>query len=722
MSFDTRYPETQAPDDGVGISQPDVPPTLAGDFYQGEFEQYDALADASFHTRFTPPGYEIKQVLDRGAMGLVYLARHIKLDRLVALKQIRIDQHFDEASLKRFKREAQVTALLHHPNIIQVFEIGDHDGLPFISMEYCCGGSINRKLDGTPMKPVEAAALVETLSVAVQHAHRHDIIHRDLKPHNVLLTLDGTPKLTDFGIAKRLDDDHSDTLQGSILGTPAYMAPEQAIPGKEVGTAADVYGLGAILYELLTGRPPFKAATIVETIQQVADLDLKPVSPRRLQAATPKDLDTICLKCLEKVPSKRYASAAHLSEDLRRFRSGEPIRARALGRFGRFWRWCGRYPATASTIATALAVAIVFIFGVLSIAQRRADELRVQAVRRIASDARHVASTVLLRFQAVGAAVERAASRGSLRAMIRAGDRDGLRMLAKDLVAGGEVQAALQGSAVDPVASWMVMDPSGTILAVSHDEPLKKLSNPGRDYFHGAIEAFEAAGRPVIHVSRGYHSQNQGLDKFALSMVVADAENGGKPLGVLVVTMTTGASLGSSLQDSSQKIALALPLDTNDPGRPVTGQRPPAEYQLVVHPAYRNRQKPVQMPRDALPEELRIVFGGELKPPQAQMKLYQTNDYRDPAAEVDRSYGGRWWAGFAPVGNSEMVVIVQQSESGALEADQKMLRQLGAWAGGTLGVGLAFTTVLASIRIVQRRRRIAGVTSSLPPSPSRTIN
>jgi serine/threonine-protein kinase len=566
------------------------------------------------------------------------------------------------------------------------------------------------------MKPADAAAMVETLALTVHHAHRHSVIHRDLKPHNVLLTTDGTPKLTDFGLAKRLDEDHSQTLAGAIMGTPAYMAPEQADSKGKVGPAADIYGLGAILYELLTGRPPFKAATVVETVRQVVDLDQRAVSPRRLQVSTPKDLDTICMKCLEKVPSKRYASAADLAEDLRRFREGEPIRARPLGWAGRLWRWCGRHPVASCSGATALAIMIVFILGVMYIARARQENFRKLAVRKIASDARHVASTVLLRLQAVGMEVERAAASDTLRELIRAGDKAGLRTLCKGYDSSGRVQAALHGSAVNPVASWMVMDPTGAILAVSHDEKVKSWMNPGRDYFDGAISAYAAAGRPVIHVSRGYRSQNQGLDKFALSTVVIDPRAEEKLLGVLVMTMTTGASLGSRFQDVDQELVLALPRDTNDPARKAPHKRSPAEYLLVVHPSYRPRQEPVQSPPGDLPD-FKMLFGHELAPPRDQGTLHPTDDYRDPVAAIDPDYAGRWWAGFAPVGNTEMVVIVQQSEARALAADQEVLWQLRLLTIRILGGGLALCLVLVTVQAI-RRRRVIGSMLWRPRSPA----
>jgi hypothetical protein len=289
------------------------------------------------------PGYEILGELGRGGMGVVYKARQIGLNRLCALKMILAGGHAGEAELKRFRVEAEAIARLQHPNIVQVYEVGEHEGKPFFSLEFCPGGSLDRKLNGTPIEPCEAAKLVRTLAEAMQAAHEASIIHRDLKPANVLLSSVGQaaslstaagqagslsygPKITDFGLAKKLDQ-VGQTQTGSIMGTPSYMAPEQAAGRKDVGPAADVYALGAILYECLTGRPPFVAGTPMDTLLQV--LEHAPTPPQVLNPGVPRDLQTICLKCLEKEPRQRYPSARALVDDLGRWLSGEPIAARS---------------------------------------------------------------------------------------------------------------------------------------------------------------------------------------------------------------------------------------------------------------------------------------------------------------------------------------------------------------------------------------------------------
>jgi tRNA A-37 threonylcarbamoyl transferase component Bud32 len=296
------------------------------------------------------PGYDILAELGRGGMGVVYKARQAKLGRVVALKMILSGAHAGADDLARFRTEAEAIARLEHPNIVQIHEVGEHDGLPYFSLEFCGGGSLEKKLHGAPLPPKEAAALVETLARAMHAAHLEQVIHRDLKPANVLLTRDGTPKITDFGLAKKLDQ-KGPTATGAMMGTPSYMAPEQA-GGKRVGLSADVYALGAILYECLTGRPPFQAATPLDTVLQVVSDE--PVSVRQLNDKVPVDLETICHKCLEKDPSQRYASALELAKDLERYLTDDPVSARPLGEWESARRWARKHPITATL--TVLAV------------------------------------------------------------------------------------------------------------------------------------------------------------------------------------------------------------------------------------------------------------------------------------------------------------------------------------------------------------------------------
>jgi eukaryotic-like serine/threonine-protein kinase len=289
----------------------------------------------------TVSGYEILGPLGQGGMGIVYKARQLGLDRFVALKMVSAAGRLSADVRARFFAEARAVARLRHPDIVRVHEVGEADGVTFFSMEFVEGGSLADELDGKPRPPQSAAALLRTVARAVDYAHRQGVVHRDLKPANILLAADGTPKLTDFGIAKHLDAPEGLTRTGEIVGTPSYMAPEQASgETSRVGPTTDVYALGVILYELLTGRPPHRASDTLETLLLVRSQE--PVPPRRLVPGIPRDLEAICLKCLEKDPASRYATAAELADDLDRHLRGEPVVARAATPLDRLFDALGR--------------------------------------------------------------------------------------------------------------------------------------------------------------------------------------------------------------------------------------------------------------------------------------------------------------------------------------------------------------------------------------------
>jgi tetratricopeptide (TPR) repeat protein len=344
-------------------------------------------------------GYEIRDLLGRGGMGVVYRAWQAALKRVVALKFLRGPAGAAAHELARFRTEAEAIARLQHPNVVQIYEVGEQRGVgerrgrPYLVLEFVAGGSLADRLDGTPWPALPAARLAETLARAVHHARECGIVHRDLKPANVLLADGegpspqspaphppsvGIPKIADFGLAKFVAGGGG-TLTGSgeIMGTPSYMAPEQAAgQARQVGPAADVYALGAILYELLTGRPPFRGETPLDTLRQVTEDE--PVPPRCLQPRVPRDLETVCLKCLQKDPARRYGSAAALADDLRRFGAGEPVLARPVGAAERAWRWCRRRPAVAGLLGLLAAVVVGALVGLTALWQR-AEGLRQDA-------------------------------------------------------------------------------------------------------------------------------------------------------------------------------------------------------------------------------------------------------------------------------------------------------------------------------------------------------
>jgi serine/threonine-protein kinase len=299
--------------------------------------------------RSVPSGFELLSELGRGGMGVVYKCRQTALNRVVALKLILAGGHATEHHRSRFLREAEAAAGVGHPHVVQVFEAGAWEGQPYLVLEYCPGGTLAEQLRGTPLTKGRAASLVETLARAVHAAHERGVVHRDLKPQNVLLTADGAPKVADFGLAKLIDSGEGLTSTGVVMGTPSYMAPEQAAGRSEVGSAADIYALGAILYECLTGRPPFRGANAMDILVQV--LEREPEDPRKLHLAADPDLAAIAVKCLEKNPGDRYASAAELADDLARARRGEPVRAPRRRGVKRLVAWARREPGLAIRLA-----------------------------------------------------------------------------------------------------------------------------------------------------------------------------------------------------------------------------------------------------------------------------------------------------------------------------------------------------------------------------------
>jgi formylglycine-generating enzyme required for sulfatase activity len=359
-------PPPRATDDAPGVRTRDTR-AMPTDLTPGETREYPEI-----------PGYEILGICGHGGMGVVYRARQLGAKRLVALKMIRAIEHASPTERLRFQIETEAVARLQHPHIVQLYEVGEVRGQPFFSLEFCDGGTLTEQLKQQRPTPRASALLIETLARAIHYAHLRGVVHRDLKPGNVLL--DGTErvaKITDFGLAKRIDAEARDVSQsGAIMGTAAYMAPEQAA-GKvrDTAPAADVYALGALLYECLTGRPPFVGPKHEVLLSVLSE---EPVPPSRRSANVPADLETICLKCLSKEPARRYASAEELANDLRRFQAGEPIRARPVGTVERTWKWAKRRPALAALLGVVLLalVSLAVLSGDLVAARNDADEKR----------------------------------------------------------------------------------------------------------------------------------------------------------------------------------------------------------------------------------------------------------------------------------------------------------------------------------------------------------
>jgi serine/threonine protein kinase len=326
--------------------------------------------------------YDVLGEIGRGGMGVVFKARHRKLGRIVALKMIRAGHWASAVELQRFRTEAQAAALLQHPNIVTVYEFGEHNRLPYLSMQFVEGKTLAEMVEAGPLPPKRAAGYLRTMAQAIHYAHEAGILHRDLKPSNILIDGSGQLHITDFGLAKLLAPDNQAptrtelTLTGQVLGTPGFMPPEQAAANSQaIGPASDVYSLGAILYFLLSARPPFTGGSPAQTLSKV--LNEPPIPPRRLNKTIPRDLETICLKCLEKVPERRYASTRELADELERFIDGQPIQAQPVGELVRFWRWCRRFPTSASLGASLIATLLVLAVTIaISVRRNQTDNVQ----------------------------------------------------------------------------------------------------------------------------------------------------------------------------------------------------------------------------------------------------------------------------------------------------------------------------------------------------------
>ncbi|HEX8825743.1 MAG TPA: protein kinase [Archangium sp.] len=652
------------------------------------------------HPRFGD--YELVERLARGGMGVVYKARHVLLNRTVALKRIAEGELASDAEVHRFQAEAEDAASLEHPNIVPIYEVGVHEGRHYFTMKLMEGGSLADQVQRFRGRPRDAALLLETVARAVHYGHQRGVLHRDLKPANLLLDAAGVPHVADFGVAKRLKE-AGVTQTGSVVGTPAYMAPEQAQPRGHLTVAVDVYSLGVILYELLTGELPFKTESRDE-----------PLAPRKLAPRISRDLEAICLKCLEKEPTWRYGSAAELADDLRRYLNGEESVARPLGLFRRRWRWCRRHPLEAGLLVTLFWTLLVVAVGAVHIARAQEEELRRDAHQLNAYAASLVARAVLFELQQYSQSVGRAAARPELVAALQARDMPALQSFCEeqyryhDRPHGG----AKSLGADSPFVIWFVQDTTGRILALGGDN--QKRSSIGkdfgwRDYFEGA-QRLPAGGPPAAYVARAFVSTGDDKYAFALSAPVYAAD--GTWLGVLVATVPSNSRLGSlRLNDPNYPNSTATLVALTDRTSRQVALPPRDEYAVLVHerlgrgmPALLDRQTAQQLAR-ASPEasppgqeqlQFRASAGNELK------------GYRDPVSDEP----GTWLAAFAPVGHTPFTVIVQTRETAVLAVNARLAHHIAWWSlPFALGVGLVWL-VIGWFRYRQSRRGASTRSSS----------
>jgi len=617
------------------------------------------------HGKFPRPfgTYELLGVIDQGGMGVVYKARQTKPDRVLALKMIKAGQLATEEDLQRFKREAESAAGLDHPNIVPIHEVGEHEGQPYFTMRLVEGGSLADHIDFFRERPREAARLVATIGLALRHAHQRAILHRDLKPANILLDGDMQPLVTDFGLAIRVDRESRLTTAGSILGTLNYMSPEHARGEKLLTVRADVYSLGAILYEILTGRPPLQNEPPLEMLRKLEDED--PPHPQRLNPRVDIDLATICTKCLHKDPLKRYENCQGLIEDLENWLGGRPIQARPQGTLGRLWRWGRRHTAPVLVSATA---ALFLIFVAATVLRRAAEQAgqRREILRTNVHMARNVASVVLNRIRDWGSAVHDAAHRDRLKELLRDWNRLASQESNPAKLMGCKEAQELQTLCEelhrlkDPVLeNWHILDASGMMVARTPRGPIIGSNFRERDYFQGTLRHAGQAG--LVHVSSVFRSVADNRYKFDICVPVLDAD--ARVLGVIGASVTTDSTMGMPhLHDERRKAVLVAPWDANRrPNDPARGGAPP-EYLILLHPAYTRGQDAVEFNRAKLPVSWPRRCEKELSEEEVGRVPHERADYSDPFGKKNGAYQGRWLAGFAPVGNTGFIVIVQQRD------------------------------------------------------------
>jgi serine/threonine-protein kinase len=626
--------------------------------------------------------YELVERIARGGMGVVYKARHVPLNRTVALKRIAEGELASDVEVYRFEAETRAVASLDHPNIVPIYEVGVLEGRHYFTMKLMEGGCLADQMQRFRGRHREVASLLATIARAVHYGHQRGVLHRDLKPANLLLDAAGVPHVADFGVAKMLDKEARVTQTGSVVGTPSYMAPEQASPrGQPLTVAADVYSLGVILYEMLTGRLPFEAESRDEVLKLL--LDAEPLSPRASEPSISRDLETICLKCLEKEPALRYSSAAQLADDLQRYLDGEPTDARPLSRIERAWRWCRRHPLWVGVLATLCWCLFVAAVGTVSIAHAQEEDLRGDALRVNVYAARHVAGSVLFELTQYSWRVERAATRQEFVAALQARDTVALESFCRDEFTSyddphGGVMSSSTGL---PFDRWLIQDTAGRAIACWPPPSTRDFIGKDygwRDYFHGA-QRLAAKGQRAAYVSRAFVSEANDKYTFALSAPVYAAD--GTWLGVLVATVASDSTLGSlQLDEPSDSNCTATLVALTDRTCGQVAFPDDDVYSVLVHERL-GRGIPALLERHTARQLKRALRDASLPEGQEQFQLPAfeggaLKGYRDPVTEEP----GTWLAAFAPVGHTGFVVSVQTRENAVLAINTLLARRIAWWS------------------------------------------
>lgn len=664
--------------------------------------------------------YELLEEMGRGGMGVVYKAQHVVSHRVEALKMILNGELASDEEVYRFHLEAQAASSLDRPNIVPIYQVGEVEGRHYFTMKWMRGGSLADHMGQYRGDPRGAAELLETIALAVHDGHDHAILHRDLKPANILLDDEGNPHIADFGLAKRLDH-HGDaqTSSGIFVGTPEYMAPEQVNgQGKSLTRAIDVWSMGVILFEILTGQRPFTGKTTEEIIRQV--VQKPPPDPQSINPRIDSDLATICLRCLEKHSENRYRSAIELARDLRKYLNGDPIQP--VKPAERAWRFCKREPFKAALFVECALLLVVASLAVFSGAAAQETDRREEVLRSNEYAARWVAGTVLYKLNSYHDIVAKAAREfppelfASLRGKGVIGPGDEMERYCRKIV---EHHASSARRA--PFDAFFIVDTDGRARArwpwPDSDYRVDYLGKNyiWRDYFKGASKLGQARSRSA-YISRSILSESSQTRRFAISAPIYDENN--EPIGVIVGMNDTGNTLGTlELNDPSDNRHIAMVVAPRDNDRDTRDNPLPEDHVILVHDSL------VGGNTAFLKNNLSVrkaVASAEASNPDrglSQLLLADPNavafdeSFCDPIMDgpcedaSGKTRPGRWLAGFAPIGNTGFVAIVETPRETAARPNQTLLRRLLVW--GVLPFMLGTAIVAGVVGIARRKSKRA---------------
>lgn len=658
--------------------------------------------------------YELLEKIDRGGMGVVYKAQHLRSYRVEALKMILNGELASDEEIYRFNLEARAASSLKHPNIITIYQVGEVEGRHYFTMEWMPKGSLAAHIDEYLGDHRKIAEFLETIALAVHYGHDHGILHRDLKPANILLDDKGNPYVADFGLAKHLDHQGEiKTRSGILAGTPEYMAPEQLDGGGQAPTrAVDVWSLGVILFQMLTGKQPFTGKSVGEIIEQVVG---KPApNPRSIQATVDGDLATICLRCLDRHPENRYRSAIEFARDLRKYLNGESIVP--LSPTQRAWHWCKRQPFKAALVVEATLLVVIATSAVFSGAAAQEKDRREEVLRANEYAARWVAGTVLFKLNGYRDAVAKTAREFPPEFIdeLKKDDNDVSVVLEAYCDTLRTRYATLYGDRL-ALQDWFVLDKHGIIRARSaasykatdFSYDVLGRNYDWRDYFKGAWKLGKAKSHSA-YISRAILSEPNQTQRYAISAPIFDKND--EPFAVIITTTNTGAALGTlDLKDPSDHHHIAMVVAPRDNDRTTKNNPLPEDYVILVHDSLpegktaflkntRSVRKAVDLVNATSPnrglEQLLLPEPNAVTSDETFCDPVMDGSCEDAAGNTRK---GRWLAGFAPIGNTGFVAIVETPRDAAAAPLQTLVRRLLLWGVLPFMLGTALVAMLVGV-------------------------